>query len=283
MREIINGHEIPEQEEMESMFGLRLTSGEVVKVEITPEERKKIEQFLEKKNAAKIKEYEEQGNPDVGKIRTRGLTGVMGEYAVIKFLGYDWRYFDTDIGNSKEFDYADLKPFGYNLGVKSATKYNAPAVPENPKYGQVICTVDSYKNTVYILGFATPDIMRAYSDKSLIKDMNLKEKPKTGFYRFDQLKRLTSPRDIPEYAVADKTLAAQEPPHPEYKAKIVDILGAWKATDRNTFDLLFSLDSLSKSHRADPFYLDRKKSEKEFRMKNWQPAAYTARAATVER
>ena len=116
--------------------------------------------------------------------------------AVLKLLGIDYRTVNVDIGQTKYFQFADLKEFGFDyVGVKTVEYGKAPVVFKKNRDNQIIVVMtDKY---AIICGIASPRVLDTYSTIDLILDKNLREKGnKVGFYGFDHLFTIRSKNDL---------------------------------------------------------------------------------------
>jgi len=114
----------------------------------------------------------------------RFTTGYYGERAVEKLLGIDFIRYSS--GHSNDYNNSDIQDL--NIGVKTVEYGKFPIIFKNNKEPQIIC-VKYDKNTVYICGLATPDILNKYQSDEFILSPLLKSRgTKTGFYGFKFLK-----------------------------------------------------------------------------------------------
>lgn len=152
-------------------------------VEITDLEDVATE-YAERYAAAKKEEKSWIG--DDSKLKDRARTGILGELAVYRMLGFDPSLVDTTIGDSKQYNVPDLQSLGVMVGIKSSKFGNCPLVIRKAKYPEILCTVG--KNNVMIHGLATEKAIARYCDDSLVKT---KAAPsyKSGFAAYDKLIR----------------------------------------------------------------------------------------------
>lgn len=154
------------------------------KVSLTDQDIEKIEKFVldmeaKKKNEGHIKR-------DGKSLKKRLTTGHLGQMALGKYLGKD--IIDWRIGESYEFDEADLKCVGYNIGVKTLNFDDFPLVHKNPKRPEVMCLVEFRE--VYICGIATIPILKKYVNDDRRRDGNAIHK--TAFYGFKHLEDIST-------------------------------------------------------------------------------------------
>jgi hypothetical protein len=155
----------------------------VVTIRITPEEIVKAQEFSEKKA---IRKATEAGHKKDGhNIHGRGLTGILGEMAVEKYLGKE--FIDWSIGHSKKYDYPDLQPIGFDVGIKTATFGSYPYVKQDTVHPEIICIKREKDRKIYICicGIATPEVLTKYQSTDLIYESA--RTYKTGFFGFSEL------------------------------------------------------------------------------------------------
>ena len=152
-------------------------------VSLSEEEMTQIESFADEVIKAKKSEYHHQ--IDGHNEKKRFVTGLCGEMALSKVLGFD--IIDWNIGNSKKFHHPDIP--GYNVGVKTVEWGKFPIVFKNSHYPEIIC-IRGVKNPnkVLICGIATPDMIKEHQSDDLILSPSLRARgTKTGFYGFNAL------------------------------------------------------------------------------------------------
>lgn len=167
------------------------------KVYITDTMRNIAKDFSSKIVNEKMKETEYI--KDCNKIITRYTTGIIGEMAVLKLLGIDYRNVNIDIGNTKYFQFADLQEFGYNnVGIKTVEYGKAPVVFKNNRDHQIIVVIKG--NYAIVCGIATPRVLDTYSTPELILDKNLRAKGnKVGFYGFNHLFTIRNKKELDSF------------------------------------------------------------------------------------
>lgn len=150
--------------------------------------------FVVKMAQMKSSEYHHQ--IDGYNEEKRIMTGLLGELAVERLLGV--KVVNWNIGLSQMFNLPDVS--GYNVGVKTVEYGKFPVIPIDNKYPQIICVVNKTEHKVYILGYATIDMLNTYQDDKLILSYNLRaRKTKTCFNRLDLLHSLHSLSDLEDY------------------------------------------------------------------------------------
>lgn len=166
-----------------------------LKVELTPERYKKVEEFVPKLVEAKKKEKLHQ--IDGGQEIKRHMTGYLGESALEQLLGI--RIVDWSIGDSRNYNHPDIKR--YNIGIKTVEKGSFHIIFKENYYPQIICIKsDTQPNLIYVCGLATTDVLNKYQDTSLIKSKALAARGvKTGFYGYGHLLPVRSLSDIQKY------------------------------------------------------------------------------------
>ncbi len=180
-------------------FGPRMRTS--VKVEVPMEKMEGLREFVARKWQRKIKEYPQ----DARQIVDRNIIGILGEYAVLQHYGKT-EYLDTTVGDSWEYQDPDLWKSPKDkvrlpdpkipVDIKTCRIGNVPLI----KRGHITVTLDGvrcqcpniicvsdFKN-VWILGVASPSILRTYVDDALIKSANNPDK--TAFFGADYLEPL---------------------------------------------------------------------------------------------
>lgn len=127
-----------------------------------------IRNFAKEVSQAKLKERHYQ--IDDGSMEKRFFTGFMGELAVSMILeGFK---LDLSIGDSSKFNLPDISK--HNLGIKTVEWGKFPIVHKNPKRSEIINVL--HKNTVYVCGIASVQVMKQHSSDDLILSAMLREK-----------------------------------------------------------------------------------------------------------
>lgn len=154
-----------------------------VKVELDDKTLGKVDKFVTKVIAKKSQESHHQ--TDHHKEHTRWTTGVLGECAVEKYLGK--KFVSFRVGDSKTHNYADLKPLGFDCGIKTSEMGKYPIVAK-PSVRDEIIVVKSSHNTFYICGLATPSMLNTYINDDYILSPALRARgTKSAFYGFHHL------------------------------------------------------------------------------------------------
>lgn len=167
------------------------------------------ERFYDKMYA--VKPTEGSYKVDGDKLKTRIMTGALGEIACGKALGC--QIFDETVGPSSDYDHPDV--LGHNVGIKTVEFGKLPVVPikGRNKYPQIICVLVN-NNTVVVCGVATPSVLDEYQSTAMILSDDLRRRNvKAGFYGFDKLIPLDeffNPPPPATYAIAS------------WKPKIID-------------------------------------------------------------
>lgn len=177
-------------------------------VDIPEEYKKKTEEFNKEYVDCKKAEIEKMKHNDNQQLYKRATTGRLAECAVEIYLHKNFT--DWTIGKSEDYNYADLEPGGLPIGVKCSSFGNYPTFDPDTTEPQIICIRLSVekekKERIFILGLASPEILREYSDINLILDDNLREKKKpngnyakTAFYGFKHLVPFKTENDIKNF------------------------------------------------------------------------------------
>ena len=139
-------------------------------------------------------------------IDDRYFTGNLAEIAVEKYAGLHGRIMNPVVGSNRFFHRPDLDIDGIRVGVKSARAGLCPMVPISSKdseksTSQIICVVgllaefheswprpeEPFKEKVWIIGLATPEMMERYSHRWLIANKEAR-RSKAGFWGFEYCK-----------------------------------------------------------------------------------------------
>lgn len=151
-------------------------------IEINEREAAFLYRFAKKFQAAKQGEQIHQIDNDQ-EIK-RYMTGFAAELALERFLGV--KILDTTFGHSDNYNHADLKSSGLNVGIKCSLFKNYPVVFKEPHNPEIITVLKGTR--VYICGLASIQNMTTNCDDDLILNAKFKARGvKTGFYGFDQL------------------------------------------------------------------------------------------------
>lgn len=201
----------------------------IVRLPIITLER--IDEFIKELTERKLKESSYKR--DFANISGRFKTGLMGEAALEILLGIE--IIKWTIGSSTYYDNPDIA--GLGIGVKTTKACNSSVVKINPTYPEIICKVIS-DNEVEVCGLATIEVMKEYSDLSLIKDPYLRAKnTKTGFNKYKYLKKFKNLKELKkllEVKMTKKQFMAEFVKRPDMKNKPPDEVlrlcnAAWKS------------------------------------------------------
>jgi len=156
-------------------------------VKLNIKEVNKVKSFIN--DMYKQKSKESHRKIDSGSYGKRMLSGFLGEYAVLKYLGFEDK-FDWTIGSSNSYNFPDLKELGLNVGVKTSRYGTFPIVFKRNEYAQVIVIMFN-ETHLYICGIASAKLLNTYQSDELIKSDNLRSRGvKTGFYGLNKLEPL---------------------------------------------------------------------------------------------
>lgn len=163
-----------------------------IRVEISEYDISTAKEFTKLKVERKLQEYQHKIDGDVEFKRT--LTGIKGEIAIETFLGR--QFIDWTIGDSRNYDKADLLPLGLNIGIKTVEFGKFPVVHKVIKRPEIITILENW-NTILICGLASVPVLKKHQDDDLILNKKLRDKgTKTGFYGFDCLQEFKSVKDL---------------------------------------------------------------------------------------
>lgn len=166
-----------------------------LKVDIDKHLQQRIYDFVNE--LVKSKKKESHHKYDNRQEIKRFSTGFLGEAALEKAFNIniiDWR-----INESALFHVPDVP--GYSVGIKTVEYGKFPIIFKKNDYPQIICILDNQnRETVYICGLGTVDVLNTYQSDDLILDHNLRKRgTKTGFYGFDHLIHISSIQDLELY------------------------------------------------------------------------------------
>lgn len=164
-------------------------------LELSPKELEQIKTFALLKSKAKGEEW--AGLDDYARIK-RELTGATIEFALLKKYGRELYFDNSIVARSSTKNYPDLLPLGVYCDVKGASFRNVPMVfiedrtytdKDGTKYKCPNVIGITNNTEIWLLGIASPEILRTYVDRNLIKDDSAFSEAvkKTGFYGFDKL------------------------------------------------------------------------------------------------
>ena len=169
----------------------------MIYVEFSPEEIQKIDNFVTQ--VIQAKQQERHHKIDNKNEYKRFFTGMMGEYAVEKTLGQ--KFVDWSIGESTNYNMADLNALGINVGIKTVEIGKYPIIHKEAKRPEIIC-IKRRDNLIIICGLATIEVLNTYQDINLVLSPYLKRRgTKTGFYGFEHLINFSNLEDLKKYSV----------------------------------------------------------------------------------
>lgn len=153
-----------------------------VVIELTAADIELVRDFA--KQFQKAKSFEHLHQIDDEQEIKRYMTGFSAELALEKLLGV--KILDTSLGKSENYNHADLKENGINVGIKCAHYGNYPVVFKKPYNAEIVTVLRG--NKVYVCGVASIQTMLDYADDNLILNAKFRARGvKSGFYGFDQL------------------------------------------------------------------------------------------------
>jgi len=149
------------------------------------------------KKFQKAKEGEHVHRIDNDQEIKRYMSGFAAELAIEKLLGV--KIMDTSFGHSDNYNHADLKSLGIDIGVKCCLYPNYPVVFKQPKNAEIITVLRGTK--VYVCGVATIQNMLNNVDDDLIMNEKFRARGiKTGFYGFNELLPFKTLDDLKQIA-----------------------------------------------------------------------------------
>ena len=148
----------------------------------------KVRALAERIASAKV--GEEHHKIDGGSEFKRQYTGLLGEAALEEFFGID--IIDYSVGNSNEYNVADLRKIGLDIGVKTVEICKFPIVHKRPYRPELIC-VKRKENEVVFFGYASMEVLARYQTDDFILDGRLRQRgTKSAFYGFSELIEIDS-------------------------------------------------------------------------------------------
>lgn len=175
-----------------------------VVIELTAADVELVREFA--KQFQKAKSFEHLHQIDDEQEIKRYMTGFSAELALEKLLGV--KILDTSLGKSENYNHADLKENGINVGIKCAHYGNYPVVFKKPYNAEIVTVLRG--NKVYVCGVASIQTMLDYADDNLILNAKFRARGvKSGFYGFDQLIPFTNLDEL-------KAICKRLPPRPRY-------------------------------------------------------------------
>jgi len=180
---------------------------------------KKIDEFV--LEVIRKKQDEQHHAIDFGHEEKRFRTGLMGECAIEQFYGC--RFIDWSIGDSTEYNHADLIAAGADVGVKTSEMGNFPVIHKTAHRPELICIKKS-DTEVIICGLATEEVLNKYQDDDLVKsELLAKRGTKTGFYGFSHLIKVNTMEELikkwPTAGTADQSPNQGKRGHNKYNSK----------------------------------------------------------------
>lgn len=164
----------------------------MVYIDLTPQDLRNINDFVHAVIERKLREAHHM--IDHGQEFKRFFTGMMGERAIEILFG---KYFiDWSIGCSNDYNSADLRLLGYNVGIKTVELHKFPIIHKSAQRPELI-NIRRTENTIILCGLATTEVLNKYQDDDLIISPALRRRgTKTGFYGFEHLRKVESLADI---------------------------------------------------------------------------------------
>ena len=152
------------------------------------------------KEVVEKKKDEESYKRDPINTQKRFTTGFGGEMAVGLMLGMN--IMDYRVGDARHFAMGDLSTIGLpHIGVKSIeydTKlHKFPIVHKLAIRSEIIVFKSSLSHSYLIAGLATPDVLRMFCSRDLVKDDNI-TKDKECFYGIPFCRSFSSYEDLAE-------------------------------------------------------------------------------------
>ena len=167
----------------------------MINIQLTDEELKRIDKFAQAKAQAKRGEYNHVDDDD--DEYKRAFTGMLGEVALEKHFGV--KFADWSIGNSVDYNVSDLARIGYKIGIKTVEFGKLPVVYKKSYYPELIC-VRRDQHTVILCGLAMPNTLDNNLDINFVLSNKLRKAGrKSAFIGFDQLIKIDKLTDLDKY------------------------------------------------------------------------------------
>lgn len=164
----------------------------MIYIKLTQQDLNQIDKFVCAIIEQKIKEAHHIVNH--GQEYKRFFTGMMGERAMEILFGRS--FIDWSIGCSNDYNMADMRKIGYNVGIKTVELYKFPIIHKVAHRPELI-NIKRTENTVILCGLATIDVLNSYQDDALILSSALRKRgTKTAFYGFEHLYKVETLEDI---------------------------------------------------------------------------------------
>lgn len=135
---------------------------------------------------------ESEHKMDYAKTYSRFYTGYIGEGAIELLLGHE--FVDWSVGHSSKYSYADLRPLGLDIGIKTVEYGKFPLVSKRSRQPQII-NVMTKMSEIVICGFAPIKVIKKYSSDELVLDNRALDR-KTAFYGFHMLEYFENIEDL---------------------------------------------------------------------------------------
>lgn len=186
-----------DEKERKAIFLINQSKSNMKYIHISDEELEKIHQFaLAKAIAKRGEKYHVNDNDHEYK---RAYTGMLGEVAMAKFFGID--FVDWSIGDSRDYNYSDLKALGYRVGIKCVEIGKTHLIYKKSYYPELIC-VRKDTHTVILCGLATKDVLNNNQSDDYVWDPKvISEGRKSAFIGFDKLLPVNNIDDLKSYKI----------------------------------------------------------------------------------
>lgn len=164
----------------------------MVYIKLTQQDLSQIDDFV--RAVIERKAAEAHHLIDHGQEYKRFFTGMMGERAMEILFGTS--FIDWSIGYSNDYNTADLRLLGYNVGIKTVELNKFPIIHKVAHRPELI-NIKRTEDTIILCGLATIDVLNNYQDDDLILSPALRRRgTKTGFYGFEHLLKIETLSDI---------------------------------------------------------------------------------------
>lgn len=145
--------------------------------------------YINKRIAFK-REKDKRYECDNSSLTKRIATDAYSEAMLYKFSGGKFKP-NFEIGQSKKYNEPDFKHIGLNMGLKTVQGFHAHLVKITPEYPELMTRVVKMGDHVeyQILGVATVDVMKKYSEYHLVKSYWARDYKK-GFNEYEKLHKI---------------------------------------------------------------------------------------------
>ena len=150
-------------------------------VKLSIKELNQIDEFVNRLVPIKMKQKRFQ-NQSKETVKNSFRNGYISEVAIENYM--ETKFIHWKIREEEETDICDLKFLGIDVGIKTAEMGNLPLIYNFPKNPEII-TILEKPNTVYVVGYATRNMLDYY--KSNQYGFGKVMEYKSGYWGFHKL------------------------------------------------------------------------------------------------